>query len=534
MVQQLNGFYKITVENGIGKCHFYPPAKGGSALDIKDFMSVMDKCGFSSYNMKEVAVALNAAEESDVILGPKAGEKEINDISEVFVEIDKMSAKVRIFPGTSGGNRTTVRDIMGDLMMAKVKFGIDQDAILDIIQHPVYCQEVVIAKGKAVVHGKDASIEYFFNTKIDNKPALLPDGSVDFHDISVITEIHAGDLLARLTPEDKGQPGTDVYGSAILPRNVKSDRLSIGRNIKLSEDKLEAYSEVTGLVSLTNGQIFVSDNYEVPADVDNSTGDINFAGSVHVKGNIKDGFAVNAEGDIIVEGNVEGALVTAGGNIIIKRGINGMGKGVVEAAGNVIVKFVENGKVFAGGFVQSGSCINSQITAKGDVCVSDSKGFITGGVIKSGGKVEACTIGSAMGSNTLIEVGLDPDVKDKYIRAQNDIMDINTEIQKITPVIATYSQVIQAGKPLDDKNKTYYVQLLNTLKVDQEKLTKAKETFEALRREVENADDSRIIVKKDIYPGVTVSFSDVSMTVKDKRSFCAIEKKGADIVFVNL
>ena len=38
---------------------------------------------------------------------------------------------------------------------------------------------------------------------------------------------------------------------------------------------------------------------------------------------------------------VEGAIIEAGGDIIINRGVNGMGKGNLVAGGRVIAKFIE-------------------------------------------------------------------------------------------------------------------------------------------------------------------------------------------------
>lgn len=83
---------------------------------------------------------------------------------------------------------------------------------------------------------------------------------------------------------------------------------------------------MTGHASLVGGKVFVSDVYEVPADVDNSTGNIEYSGSVTVRGNVKGGFRISAKGDIVVEGIVEDAELYAGGQIIVKRGIHGMEK----------------------------------------------------------------------------------------------------------------------------------------------------------------------------------------------------------------
>ena len=57
-----------------------------------------------------------------------------------------------------------------------------------------------------------------------------------------------------------------MQGREIKPKQVRSLQLEYGNNIRVSEDKTELYSEVTGHASLVNGKVFVSDVYEVPAD----------------------------------------------------------------------------------------------------------------------------------------------------------------------------------------------------------------------------------------------------------------------------
>lgn len=151
--------------------------------------------------------------------------------------------------------------------------------------------------------------------------------------------------------------------------------------------------------SLVGGKVFVSDVYEVPADVDNSTGNIEYSGSVTVRGNVKGGFRISAKGDIVVEGIVEDAELYAGGQIIVKRGIHGMGKGVLQAGGNVLCKFIENAKVISGGYVDSEAILHSQVDAYSDVIVDGKKGFITGGIIRAGNLVSAKTIGICDGDD---------------------------------------------------------------------------------------------------------------------------------------
>ena len=52
-----------------------------------------------------------------------------------------------------------------------------------------------------------------------------------------------------------------------------------------------------------------------------------FNGSVYVRGEVGDGAVICAEKDILVDGFVEGAVLEAGGDIILRRGNNAAASG---------------------------------------------------------------------------------------------------------------------------------------------------------------------------------------------------------------
>lgn len=54
--------------------------------------------------------------------------------------------------------------------------------------------------------------------------------------------------------------------------------------------------------------------------VDLPTGNIDSPGSVHIQGNVSNGFTVKTERDIAVKGVVENAALIAGGSIVLCRG----------------------------------------------------------------------------------------------------------------------------------------------------------------------------------------------------------------------
>ena len=135
--------------------------------------------------------------------------------------------------------------------------------------------------------------------------------------------------------------------------------------------------------------ISVSNVYEVQADVDTSTGDIEYNGSVNVKGNVRTGFKIRAKGDVEISGVVEGALIIADGDVILHRGIQGMGRCQIIAKGNLVSRFIESAVVAVNGYIETDTILHSKITAKGDIFVRGKNGNIIGGNVRSTSLIEA-------------------------------------------------------------------------------------------------------------------------------------------------
>ena len=71
-----------------------------------------------------------------------------------------------------------------------------------------------------------------------------------------------------------------------------------------------------------------------------ATGNINFTGSVEIKGDIAAGFKVKATGDINVSGVINGAEVE-GRNIYVSGGVNGMDRSKIRAEEDIRAAFCE-------------------------------------------------------------------------------------------------------------------------------------------------------------------------------------------------
>ncbi|MBP1585180.1 MAG: DUF342 domain-containing protein [Lachnospiraceae bacterium] len=513
-----NGYFKIVKTQGGYGLSVFAPRDGGEPVRIQELIGYLDTNGI----VYDIVKVKNAAESArDNIL--ELGEGECPAIRENYylaIEDDNLKAVARFFPPSDTGERMTADEFLRDLSFRMIRFGIQEDIIRKLFESSgIYCTDIVVAKGKAPRHGTDARIEYFFNTDLRAKPEVNEDGTVDYFHLGIVNNIKAGDELARITPEDPGEPGMTIQGTPIKPRDVKKLHHDFGKNIRLSEDRLTIISEIDGMVTLTGNSVFVSDIYTVE-NVDNSTGNIDFTGNVQVNGNIATNFEVKASGDVIIYGTVEGAHIVAGGNIVIARGVNGMSKGLLEAGNNIISKFIENCSVKAGGYVNTESILHSDVIAGTEVNVTGKHGFITGCHIQADTKVEARTLGGVMGSQTIIEVGADPVLKMEYNKVQKEVAVLVKTIKDTQPIIQNFMDKKAKGARMTADQIEYIKQTVGKLEVMKQELIVKNARMKELAQIFDPDRKSEVVVTGEVYPGTTIIIGDLSMTVKDSYKYC--------------
>lgn len=391
----------------------------------------------------------------------------------------------------------------------------------------------MVARGKEPRHGENAWIEYFFETDLQAKPTRREDGSVDFFNLNTMNHCRKGDLLARLHPEDKGEEGCNVLGERLRPREVKHLSLRYGRNITISEDRLELYSDINGHVVLSGDQVFVSDIYEVE-NVGPATGNITSEGSVVVNGNVQAGFSVTAKENVQVKGVVEGAVIQAGGDIVIERGMNGMGRGKLLAGGRVIAKFVENAVIEAGSYVEADSLMHSKVSAKTEVTVDGRKGFIAGGIVRATVKVSCKTLGSELGADTVVEVGVNPEQKARYVVLQKEIVELQKKYMTVKTTLTGAAAKVKSGVKLSPEQMKYVQTLLTASQQLEKQLADDNAEFDKLENMLGQKTEACVCVRDTAYPGTKVVIGDDSMTLKSKVQFCRFALVGGEVKYTSL
>ncbi len=161
-------------------------------------------------------------------------------------------------------------------------------------------------------------------------------------------------------------------------------------------------------------RISIIEILEIRGDVGVKTGNVTFKGKILVTGNVVTGYTIECDGDVEVQGVVEGAKITATGDIIVGRGIQGQDEAVIECDGNLIGRFINNCHAKVKGNIEADAIMHSKIVCDGEIKVSGRKGLIVGGEIKAKDQISAKVIGSDMGTQTKIQLGVDSELIERY------------------------------------------------------------------------------------------------------------------------
>lgn len=524
----MNGYFRLVNREGASSLKLFPPTGEGKPIDVPDvleYLTMKDYAGELSVIKRAVEGA--EKEEQEIRLGNETRLKE-RECYKLTIRPDKMQAYARFYAASEGGEDMTAPEMISDLELRGIKCGILVDAIKGFFKRKEYCEDILVAEGKAPVQGKNAYIEYKFNTDKKAKPTLNNDGSVDFFHLNILNHCDKGEVLAVLHPEEPGTPGMNLLGEVIQPAEVKKATLKYGRNIDLSEDKMTLTARVSGHVELVDGAVFVSDELTVE-NVDTSTGNIDYEGNVQINGNVATNFKVKAKGDIVVKGVVEGAVLEAGGNIVIARGMNGMGRGILKAGGNIISKFLENVTAQAKGYVASESILHSRVTAGGEVNVDGRRGFITGGKVCATGNVNVKTLGSNMGADTVVEVGADPGMKERISELQKQIAEDTKLLQTVQPTLLSARQKLAKGAKLSPEQIKQIQSMAALNKEKTDAVAAAGREIEELQKNAANIGESMVRVKGEVYSGTKICIGDVSMVVQKTAHYCRFVRERGDV-----
>lgn len=440
----------------------------------------------------------------------------------VFVPQSGLSAWLLVYPPVGKGKELDRDGLAQALEREQVSYGVDE-GLLDSLPQAWdrwYFHLLPAARGSAPEHGEDGRVEELFPRVVERNFAVDENNRVDYTSLTLFNNVDEGAVICRIIPPTEGVPGRTVRDREIPARAGRAVTTPKGRNTHYSEEGDALLASISGQVEFSGRSFQVKPVLEIPGDVDFSTGNVNFVGDVHIKGDICTGFTVRAMGSITVDGVVEACSVEAGGDVVVARGVQGDGQAVIRAQRNVFAKYLENCTVCVRQTLRTDCIINCDVYCDGEVEVRSGRMTIIGGTIRAAREVSAGTIGSRIEVHTNVILGGEPCGDLDYDLLLREVRDLEEEIRQLE---------LQPDSP--QKNSR-----LSKLRV---KLIVARKKIAELHRDEdseepeENREKSLCRMQCDtVYPG-TILIIDESVYQFDRKLYpCTASLVNGEIVLI--
>lgn len=505
----------------------YPPANRGKRIELNAVLDKLAHKQIRNINREITELAVRKADKIPVRIAEAQEEPVVNSSASIMVSPDKMKAYVSFTP-PENGRMLKLEEVLDLLSKNSVIYGINRTNLETIIKYPVFNEMICVAEGIPPVNGQNGKVEFHFDPKRVLKPTIMEDGRVDFRELNLIESVTQGQTLCTLIPPVPGIPGKTVLATDISAAEGKPAVLPKGRNVSFSEDGVKLTANISGQVSYLDGKVNIFATYEVPADVDNSTGNIYFVGNVSVRGNVLSGFSVEAGGNVEVWGVVEGAVIKAGGDIILRRGMQGMGKGTLISGGDIIARYIEHSNIEARNDIKSEAIMHSNTKCGNKLELSGRKGLLVGGSCKVGKEITAKVIGSHMATVTDIEVGVDPSLRERYKAIKEEINTIESDLKKAEQAIVILKKLEMAGALTPEKQEIM-AKSVRTKVFFTNKIIELKEELAMLESKLQQDAYGKIRCYNFIYPGTKVAIGSCLMYVRENLQYCSLFRDGADV-----
>ena len=406
-------------------------------------------------------------------------------------------------------------EIIEYLKSEGMEYGILHTEIEKIFDEGIFDSPVLVVKGDPPVDDTDGQISFNFETEV--QASIDEKGNIDFKNLNLIQNVNKGDVLATVSDPVKGKAGKNIYGKIIEPRHGVKPELPAGENVIVDPDNPDnLIAEIDGAVKKKKGLVCVDPVFFVKGDVDFEIGNIDFVGSVIIKGDVKSGFHIKATGDVQIEGVVEDAEIETESDVLIKLGFIGRGEGRIRAGGSVDAKYCVSQVIISEGDINIVEYImHSEIQTKGNLFVKDKKGLIVGGECYAYKGIEANIIGNDNYVPTLVTAGVDKDtnnqmkiLREKLWKNAGHIGEIDNYLRKAKRRLLIKKQI--------SPDKLELFKTLNTIRKKKLEIgRRLGEEIKSIEQQSQGCKESKIMVSGNIYPGTTVTVCDKTKKIED-------------------
>ncbi len=482
-------------------------------LGLEDGLDVdkYNKFIYTSIDMENIRKRL-LLEEASGIVDRSVVQEIIDEYISVFVSKDEMEACIQV----SDIKEVTEKDIMNRLKQSGICQGILRDEIKSIVNDKRYGETIVIARGQMPEAGEDGWYEFFFDTNPQRSPKILEDGTADFKDIKWFELVNKGDKIALYHSAGFGKAGFTVTGKFLKARKGREKNVLRGQGFILNSDSKTYIASIDGRVFYNEKEYRLDvSRVCVVNEVNLATGNISFDGTIHVKGNVGSGVTVTATENVIVDGYVEAAVIKSGGDVFLRKGVNGNGSGIIEAKGDVVGQFFEEVRVVTRGDIIGQYCMNCMLYSGGVISLMGNKGLLLGGSARAARGIVTHTIGNKHGLWTVVNVGIDQDTMKQQQNIEKEIENVYREL-----AILNHSKMEFQNKYSPEVRNTMdiYLKIEDAIYTKDLQLKDLHEEKQHMDTLMDDMRGSRVEVTGVVHEGVEITVDNVkwkAFAVKD-------------------
>jgi len=362
--------------------------------------------------------------------------------------------------------------------------------------------EMPIIEGRPPVPPIDGTIKWagdFFDkgSMVDEKSA---NGDHMFQAARSVVE--KDQLLVYVTLPKEGQEGCDVFGKPVAVRQPKSAEIRSGLNIKVQKEKdgVRYFATVRGRVKWVSGVLVVNREKTISGDVGIAFGHLNCPGSLVVEGDVMAGAEITTGDTVEIKGAVEAAIIRAGGNLIVEKGIAGREDRIITVEGGVKATYILESHIESrGDIVVENEITQSTLKTQGAVVIPD--GRLVGGSV------------TALGGIVVGEAGSDGHVKTELVVAEDYSLPakIAAKEEQLVPLQAKVEQIRNLLDPMVVKQEELSPHEREIATKRLLKVEEAETVVEKVKAEIQKIEaDSRarakphILIRRSLYPGTTL------------------------------
>jgi uncharacterized protein (DUF342 family) len=526
------------VPEDTGELHASFDPTAGAPPDLATVKQRLVAHGFGEYFQDEQALAdfVRCCGETGQPLERVIGQRRDGEFKLALAD-DLMAAYLTLTPPQGG--RAAGPAVIDALREAGVVYGIQQD-VLDAALAAGHCEQLLIAKGDPPQEGVSAGFECLFAEQAE--AAIDEHAVIKLTDINHLLLVHPHDPLMRRQPPVPGKNGINIRNEVVLPQPLDDEQFAAGLQGAAPdpEDPDLLVATLAGQPVAVDHGVKVNPVIDV-ANVDLETGNISFEGTLNVAGDIRSGMRVKVTGDVMVQGTVEAADITAGGNVVVAGGIIGRTEGRagtfqalpadtarIRCSGTLQALFAENAHLEAGDSILMGrEASHSELMARKRIFIGKPGargGHLVGGMAQATEQIECAVLGAAAGGKTRVHVGIDPYLEDIILGKRQLVQNKIADLDRVLLLQQYLKQNPQKDKDgVGEKAAKTRLQLLGEIEAMNKEL-------DLLGAQQETVEQARVIVHKAVYFGTEIHIGRLVLQVEDDLGAATFRLQDGEIV----